>query len=70
MCWLNSCSHLTKVKAETILAREGSRYVPTGVVMRDTETGQMVIVEMGRVVTIPREAADRILGYPLPTTDG
>jgi len=65
MCWLNSCTRLTKDKAEWLLSRPGSRLIPTGVVMRDQDTGEMTIVEMGRVVAIPRQTADVMLSHTL-----
>lgn len=52
MCWLNSCSPETRTLTEEILTLPGSRYVPSGVVMRDKETGQMVIVEYGASAVI------------------
>lgn len=70
MCWLNSCTRLTKDKAEWLLSRPGSRLIPTGVIMRDPATGQMVIVEMGRVVTLPRAEADAMLYRKPPGPTG
>lgn len=69
MCWLTQCPGTTREKVETILTRPGSRYIPTGVVMRDQESGQMVVVEWGRVMTLTRPAADQLMGYPLPTAE-
>ena len=70
MCWLNSCHRLTKDKAEWLLSRPGSRLIPTGVLMRDQDTGEMTIVELGRVVTIPRQTADAMLHRrPLEPTE-
>ena len=72
MCWLNSCTRLTKDKAEWLLSRTGSRLIPTGVVMRDQTTGEMTIVEMGRAVTLSRDDSDAILHRkpPRPTERG
>lgn len=72
MCWLNSCSLRTKDLAEERLSRAGSRLIPTGVVMRDQDTGEMVVVEMGRVVTLSRDDSDVILHRkpPAPTERG
>ena len=72
MCWLNSCSLRTKDLAEERLSRPGSRLIPTGVVMRDQDTGEMVVVEMGRAVTLPRAEADAMLRRkpPGPTERG
>jgi hypothetical protein len=70
MCWLNSCTRLTKDKAEWMLSRPGSRYIPTGVIMRDQDTGEMVIVELGRVLAIPRQTADAMLRRTLPAPTG
>lgn len=72
MCWLNSCTRSTKDKAEWLLSRPGSRLIPTGVVMRDQDTGEMTIVEMGRAVTLPRSEADAMLHRkpPGPTERG
>lgn len=63
MCWLNSCHRLTKDKAEWLLSRPGSRLIPSGVLMRDQDTGEMVVVELGRAVTIPRQTADAMLSH-------
>lgn len=68
-CWLTQCPGTTRQKAEAILTRPGSRYVPTGVVMRDQDSGQLVVVEFGRVMTLTRHAADQLMGYHLPTGD-
>lgn len=72
MCWLNSCSLRTKDLAEERLSRAGSRLIPTGVVMRDQDTGEMTIVEMGRAVTLSRDDSDAILHRrpPAPTERG
>lgn len=72
MCWLNSCTRLTKDLAEERLSRPGSRLIPTGVVMRDQDTGEMTIVEMGRAVTLSRDDSDAILRRkpPGPTVRG
>lgn len=69
MCWLTQCHGATREKAEAILTRPGSRYVPTGVVMRDQDSGQLVVVEFGRVMTLTRPAADQLMGYHLPVGD-
>lgn len=61
MCWLNSCSPETRTLTEEILTLPGSRYVPSGVVMRDPATGQMVIVEQGRVSVLNADTAERYL---------
>ena len=61
MCWLNSCTVRTKDLAEERLSRPGSSLIPSGVVMRDLTTGEMVIVELGRVVTIPQVDTDEML---------
>jgi len=70
MCWLNSCTRLTKDKTEWLLSRPGSRLIPTGVIMRDQTTGEMVVVEMGRALTIPREEADAMLHRKPPAPTG
>lgn len=72
MCWLNSCTRQTKDLAEVFLSRPGSRLIPTGVIMRDQDTGEMTIVEMGRVVTLSRDDSDVILHRkpPAPTERG
>ena len=71
MCWLNSCTVRTKDLAEERLSHPGSSLIPSGVLMRDQDTGEMVIVELGRVVTLPREEADAMLSHkpqrPTPT---
>ena len=61
MCWLNSVCRLTKDKAEGILSSKGSRYVPSGVVMRHQDTGETVIVELASVRWLSLSEMDAIM---------
>ena len=61
MCWLNSVCRLTKDKAEGILSAKGSRYVPSGVVMRHQDTGEAVIVELASARWLSLSEMDAIM---------
>lgn len=61
MCWLKSCCPKTKDKTEHILSAKGSRYVPSGVVMRHQDTGDTVIVELASVRWLSLKEMDGVM---------
>jgi hypothetical protein len=65
MNWVKLCSQITLKKVEHIMTT--TKLEPSGVVMRNPETGAMTIVEQGAVKTLSKDQAWNLMHPTQPT---